>query len=116
MSLIGLSGFTADMQTAHVPKSIPPASTLTPHAQCEGSNVTPATPPALWLRDKQVVAIYSISRTKLWGLAKRGRIRSVALQEPGMDWGTRLFCKQSIDDYIASFLPENQDTNGEEAV
>lgn len=101
------------MQTAFPTKPIPPASI--PVALGDRKNVTPATPPALWLRDKQVMAIYSISRTKLWGLAKRGKIRSVALQEPGMDRGTRLFCRQSIDDYIASFLPENQATAGKEA-
>lgn len=100
------------MQQIHANESLPPASI--PAATCKGENVTPATPPALWLRDKQAVAIYSISRTKLWGLAKKGRIRSVALQEPGMDRGTRLFCRQSIDDYIASFLPENQTAAGEE--
>lgn len=63
---------------------------------------------AIWLRDKQVVAIYSISRTKLWMLAKAGKVRSVSLQEPGMTRATRLFCVKSIENYIESFLPENQ--------
>ena len=63
---------------------------------------------AIWLRDKQVVATYSISRTKLWMLAKAGKIRSVSLQEPGMSRATRLFCVKSIEEYIESFLPENQ--------
>ena len=65
-------------------------------------------PTAIWLRDKQAVAIYSISRTKLWMLAKAGKIRSVSLQEPGMSRATRLFCVKSIEEYIESFLPENQ--------
>lgn len=34
---------------------------------------------ALWLRDKQAVATYSISRTKLWRLGKEGKIRTVSL-------------------------------------
>jgi len=67
---------------------------------------------AIWLRDKQAVATYSISRTKLWMLAKAGKIRSVSLQEPGMSRATRLFCVKSIEEYIESFLPENQ-TKGE---
>ncbi|MDA7649416.1 hypothetical protein N8580_03680 [Akkermansiaceae bacterium] len=65
---------------------------------------------AKWLRDKQAVAIYSLSRTKLWMLAKAGKIRSVSLQEPGMSRATRLFDAKSIDDYIESFLPEKQKT------
>lgn len=63
---------------------------------------------ALWLRDKQAVAIYSISRTKLWQLQKAGKIRSVSLTEPGMARATRLFDAKSIEAYIESFLPENQ--------
>lgn len=66
-----------------------------------------AIPIPLWLRDKQAVARYSISRTKLWMLAKAGKIRSVSLQEPGMTRATRLFDAKSIDAYIESFLPEN---------
>lgn len=65
-------------------------------------------PTAIWLRDKQAVATYSISRTKLWMLAKAGKIRSVSLQEPGMTRATRLFDAKSIEAYIESFLPENQ--------
>lgn len=63
---------------------------------------------ALWLRDKQAVATYSISRTKLWRLGKEGKIRTVSLQEPGMARATRLFEAKSIESYIESFLPENQ--------
>ena len=63
---------------------------------------------ALWLRDKQAVATYSISRTKLWKLGKEGKIRTVSLQEPGMARATRLFDAKSIEAYIESFLPENQ--------
>ncbi len=65
---------------------------------------------AKWLRDKQAVGIYNISRTKLWTLAKEGKIRSVSLQEPGMTRATRLFDAKSIDAYIESFLPDDQKT------
>lgn len=63
---------------------------------------------AKWLRDKQAVEIYNISRTKLWQLQKAGRIRSVSLTEPSMSRATRLFDAKSIEAYIESFLPENQ--------
>jgi predicted DNA-binding transcriptional regulator AlpA len=65
---------------------------------------------ALWIRDKQAVATYGISRTKLWQLQKQGKIRSVSLTEPGMARATRLFDAKSIEAYIESFLPENQQT------
>ncbi len=68
---------------------------------------------AKWLRDQHAVAIYSVSRSKLWALAKAGKIRSVSLQEPGMSRATRLFDAKSIDEYIESFLPENQKTKSE---
>ena len=68
---------------------------------------------ALWLRDKQAVAIYSISRTKLWQLQKAGKIRSASLTEPGMTRATRLFDAKSIEAYIESFVPENQKTQTE---
>lgn len=61
-----------------------------------------------WLRDRKAVSIYGLSRTKLWDLASRGKIRSVSLQEPGMTRATRLFDAKSIEAYIESFLPENQ--------
>ena len=70
------------------------------------TNQLPSTP--LWLRDKQAVTTYSISRTKLWQLQKAGKIRSVSLTEPGMTRATRLFDAKSIEAYIESFLPENQ--------
>jgi hypothetical protein len=62
----------------------------------------------IWIRDKQAVAGFSISRTGLWRLAKDGKIRSVSLKEPGMSRATRLFDAKSIEAYIESFLPENQ--------
>jgi len=68
---------------------------------------------ALWLRDKQAVAIYSISRTKLWQLQKAGKIRSVSLTEPGMARATRLFDAKSISVYTESAPPENQQTKEE---
>jgi len=69
--------------------------------------------PIKWVRDKQAVATYSISRTKLWQLQKAGKIRSVSLTEPGMARATRLFEAKSIEAYIESFLPENQKTKEE---
>ena len=78
-------------------------------------SITQQNTKAVWLRDKQAVATYSISRTKLWRLGKEGKIRTVSLQEPGMARATRLFCAKSIEAYIESFLPENQNPeNGEE--
>jgi hypothetical protein len=74
---------------------------------------TPETTTPKWLRDKQAVATYSISRTKLWQLQKAGKIRSVSLTEPGMARATRLFDAKSIEAYIESFLPENQKTKEE---
>lgn len=68
----------------------------------------PNTNQAKWLRDKRAVATYGISRTKLWQLQKAGKIRSVSLTEPGMARATRLFDAKSIEAYIESFLPENQ--------
>ncbi|WP_411827641.1 hypothetical protein [Luteolibacter sp. AS25] len=69
---------------------------------------TQQTVTALWLRDKKAVATYGISRTKLWQLQKQGKIRSVSLTEPGMSRATRLFDAQSIEAYIESFLPKEQ--------
>lgn len=68
---------------------------------------------AKWLRDKQAVAVYSISRTKLWQLQKAGKILSVSLTEPGMTRATRLFEAKSIEAYIESFLPENHNPQQE---
>ncbi len=76
---------------------------------------TPTDSTQLWLRDKRAVQRFSISRTKLFKLAKEGRIRSVSLREPGTSRGTRLFCVKSIEAYIESFLPENQKTQQERA-
>lgn len=60
-----------------------------------------------WIRDKQAVSIYGMSRSKIWLLAKQGKIQSVSLKESNMTRGTRLFDANSIDQYIESFLPEN---------
>lgn len=65
---------------------------------------------AVWMRVPEVVRGYGISRTKLFQLAKDGKIRSVSLREPGTARGTRLFCVKSIEDYIESFLPESTNT------
>jgi predicted DNA-binding transcriptional regulator AlpA len=68
---------------------------------------------AKWLRDRQVIEIYSLSRSKVWALAKAEKIRSVSLQEPGMSRATRLFEAASIDKYIESFLPKTQTLDGQ---
>jgi hypothetical protein len=65
---------------------------------------------AVWMRVPEVVRGYGISRTKLFLLAKTGKIKSVSLREPGTARGTRLFCVKSIEDYIESFLPESTNT------
>ncbi|MBK1835378.1 hypothetical protein [Roseibacillus ishigakijimensis] len=56
-----------------------------------------------YLRDKGAVAMFGIGRTKLYMLAKQGKIKSITLQEEGTARGTRLFCVESIERYIASF-------------
>ena len=56
-----------------------------------------------YLRDKGATAMFGLSRTKLYTLAKQGKIKSVSLQEVGTSRGTRLFCVQSIQNYIDSF-------------
>jgi len=65
---------------------------------------------AVWMKVPEVVRGYGISRTKLFLLAKTGKIKSVSLREPGTARGTRLFCVKSIEDYIESFLPESTNT------
>jgi len=42
------------------------------------------------------------SRSKLYELAGRGKIRTVSIREPGQDKGTRLFELKSILDFIES--------------
>lgn len=56
-----------------------------------------------YLRDKGAVAMFGIGRTKLYNLAKQGKIKSITLQEEGTSRGTRLFCVKSIEHYIESF-------------
>ena len=60
-----------------------------------------------WLRLPQVITYCGLSRTKIFQLAKANKITSVSLREEGMTKATRLFLKDSIDSYIESFLPEN---------
>lgn len=60
-----------------------------------------------YLRDKGAIAMFALSRTKLYTLAKEGKIKSISLQEKGTTRGTRLFCVESIQSYIESFATEN---------
>lgn len=63
-----------------------------------GTETTPE-----WLRIPAAVARFGISRTKLYQLAKAGKVRSVALTEEGQHKATRLFHADSLRRYIESF-------------
>ena len=63
---------------------------------------------AEWVRVPEAVRLYGISKTKFFMLAKEGKITSVSLREKGQTKATRLYHAPSIDAYIRSFLPENQ--------
>ena len=56
-----------------------------------------------YLRDKGATAMFGLSRTKLYTLAKQGKIKSVSLQEVGTSRGCRLFEVASIQNFIDSF-------------
>jgi hypothetical protein len=56
----------------------------------------------LWIRAPKKGAEYwtGFSRSKLYELAKDGKIRSVSIREPGQEKGTRLFELRSILAFI----------------
>ena len=66
-------------------------------------NTTAETISPRYLRDKGATAMFGLSRTKLYTLAKQGKIKSVSLQEVGTSRGCRLFEVASIQNYINSF-------------
>ena len=66
----------------------------------------------IWIRLPRVVASYGLSRTKAFQLAKDGKITSVSLRESGQTKATRLFNVESLETYIASFLPSETIENG----
>ncbi len=67
------------------------------------SQVHPQLIKPIFLRDKQAVLMYGLSRSKLYQLSKEGKITSISLQEAGTARGTRLFEVASIEKYINSF-------------
>jgi hypothetical protein len=60
--------------------------------------------PPLWIRAPKKGPEYwtGFSRSKLYELAKDGKIRSVSIREPGQEKGTRLFELRSILAFIDS--------------
>lgn len=65
----------------------------------------------IWIRLPQVIAVYGLSRTKAFQLAKDGKITSVSLREHGQTKATRLFSVESLEGYINSFLPPHPKGN-----
>jgi len=61
-------------------------------------NLMRATRPPVWIRAPREGPEYwtGFSRSKLYQLAKEGKIRSVSIREPGQEKGTRLFELKSI--------------------
>ena len=49
-----------------------------------------------WLRVPNAVQQFGISKSKLYQLAKEGRIRSASIRDQGQSKGTRLFHAASI--------------------
>lgn len=70
----------------------------------------------IWSRVSYVTEVYGLSQTKIYQLAKEGKITSVSLREQGQAKATRLFNVASVEAYIESFLEsytptENAETN-----
>ena len=84
------------------------ANTATASAPTETNNFP------IWMRLPATVEQFGISRTKLYQLAKAGKIRSVALTEPGQTKATRLFDPASVNAYIESFLEEPNNTTAKQ--
>jgi len=53
-----------------------------------------------WLRIPNAVRIFGISRTKLYELISKRRIKSVSLRERGQVRGIRLLSYDSLMDYL----------------
>jgi excisionase family DNA binding protein len=60
-----------------------------------------------WIRVRQVVAHYNISRTTVYDLLQQGVLRSVSLRKRGNIRGIRLISKAALDGYLAQ-LAANQ--------
>ncbi len=50
--------------------------------------------------------LYALSRTHLYNLAEAGLIKSVCIRRPGAIRGRRLFCCQSIRDFLRANIEE----------
>ena len=61
----------------------------------------------VWVRVEKAVALYGLSRTKLYQLQNAGKVTSVSLREEGQKKATRLFEVRSIEKYIESFIPKS---------
>ncbi|WP_035600833.1 helix-turn-helix domain-containing protein [Haloferula sp. BvORR071] len=61
-----------------------------------------------WIRPKEVIAGFGISRTRLYALIGQGKIDSVRLESPGEKQGTRIIRLASLNDYLETLLAEQQ--------
>ena len=59
-----------------------------------------------FLDHKGLRAIFGLSRAHAYLLAAEGKIRSVCIRRPGAVRGKRLFCCQSIRDFLAKCVDE----------
>jgi glycine cleavage system H lipoate-binding protein len=66
----------------------------------------------VWVRVEKAVALYGLSRTKLYQLQNAGKVTSVSLREEGQKKATRLFEVRSIEKYIESFIPKSRVDGG----
>lgn len=89
------------MENANELKEVQSSESILPNGTGEFA-ILPDLKPR-YLRDKGAVAMFGIGRTKLYTLAKLGKIKSITLQEEGTTRGTRLFEVDSIERYIVSF-------------
>lgn len=71
-------------------------------------------PLPIWIRAPVRGSEYftGFSRTKLYELDKKGKIKSVSIREPGQDKGTRLFELRSILDFIDSRVAAQKANDG----
>jgi hypothetical protein len=58
---------------------------------------------------KGLRAMFGLSRAHGYLLASEGKIRSVCIRRPGAIRGRRLFCVQSIRDFLATCVDEGAD-------
>lgn len=56
----------------------------------------------VWLRVRQAVALYGLSRSHLYELIKHNKIKSSKLRKPGNTLGVRLIHAESLDAFIDS--------------